>query len=345
MVSESRRSCRVRIAQLTLAAALLAPSLAWAAEPSAADKETARALMAEGRQKRDQNDLKGALKAFRGADSLMHVPTTALEVAKTEAQAGELVEARDHALTIARSHAQPGEPAPFAEARTAADALAADLEARIPSIKIHIAGAKEEDVEVRLDDAVIPPAAFGLPRKLNPGAHVLVAKNGSDVRKVTVDVHERETRETTIDFSVAAPAPPPPDVVTPPPVEPETPSGPGNPARTALVLTGFGVGLVGVAIGSITGVMSLSKTSTLKEQCPADKCPAALQDDLSAANTLATVSTIAFVFAGAGVVTGIIALVAMKAHTEPQATTQARLPGPTVSPWIGLGAAGLSGTF
>jgi hypothetical protein len=295
------------------------------------------------------DDLKAALKAFRGADALMHVPTTALEVAKTEAQNGELVEARDHALTLARSIAKPGEPPPFAEARAAADALAADLEGRIPSLKVHITGAKEDDVEVRLDDSVIPTAALGLPRKLNPGTHVLQAKNGSDARRVTVEVRERESRETTIDFSVAAPQTPPPDnttpppdgnVTNPPPDPPETPSGPGNPVRTGLVAGGFGVAVLGTIIGSITGGISLSKTSTLKEQCNGDKCSPLLADELSAANTMATVSTISFVFAGAGLITGIVALVAMKGSPTTTATAH-----PHITPWIGLGSAGLSGSF
>ena len=47
------------------------------ADPSAADKETARALMNEGRTDRDKGDLKAAVKAFAAADALMHVPTTA----------------------------------------------------------------------------------------------------------------------------------------------------------------------------------------------------------------------------------------------------------------------------
>jgi hypothetical protein len=335
-----------RLLSTTLAFALaLAPLTALAAEPTAADRETARALMAEGRQKRDANELKAALKAFRGADALMHVPTTGYEVAKTEALAGELVEARDHALTVARSTPKPGEPAPFAEARTAADALAAELEGRIPSLKIVISGAKEEEVEVRLDDTVIPAAALGLPRKLNPGAHVVVAKNGSDVRKTTVEVNERETKETTIDFATAAPPPPPPDDPPNPnePHPPEEPSTPGNPLRTGLIAGGFGVAAVGTILGSITGGMSLSKTSTLKEQCPNDLCPPALEDELGSARTLATVSTISFVFAGAGLVTGLVALLALK-NPEPASAT-APSASARVTPWIGLGSVGLSGTF
>ncbi len=48
------------------------------AEPTAAEKETARGQMADGRTKRQKNDLEGALRAFEAADALMHVPTTGL---------------------------------------------------------------------------------------------------------------------------------------------------------------------------------------------------------------------------------------------------------------------------
>ena len=71
------------------------------AEPSASDKETARGLMATGRADRSNHDLAGALKAFTGADAIMHVPTTGLEVAKAQIDLGLLVEARDTALRVA----------------------------------------------------------------------------------------------------------------------------------------------------------------------------------------------------------------------------------------------------
>ena len=39
------------------------------AEPSAADRETARQLMEDGRALRDKNDLQGALQRFKAADA------------------------------------------------------------------------------------------------------------------------------------------------------------------------------------------------------------------------------------------------------------------------------------
>src|SRR5579864_2462419 len=101
-----------------------------AAEPSAADKETARALMQGARDKRDAHDLKGALDAFQKADAIMHVPTTGYEVAATEAALGLIVEARDKALEILRIPKTTREPPPFLQARQKAQGLADSLAPR-----------------------------------------------------------------------------------------------------------------------------------------------------------------------------------------------------------------------
>ncbi|HEX7600900.1 MAG TPA: hypothetical protein VF316_04815 [Polyangiaceae bacterium] len=334
-----------------VAAMVCTAGTAFAAEPSPADKETARALMTEGRQKRDASDLQAALKAFRGADSIMHVPTTAIEVAKTEAQAGLLLEARDHALTLARSKAQPGEPTPFADARTAAQQLANELEVRIPSVHVILAGAKD-DTEVRIDDLAIPSAANGLPRKLNPGSHIVVAKSGGVERRMTFKVQEKESKDVTLDFGQAQVAgvpvdkPPPvvdtpPPPVTPPPTPPDAPSN-GNATRMGLEIGGFSFAAVGIIAGSVTGILSLNQTSDLKAQCPGGRCPASLQGNLDSARTLATVSTVGFIAGGAGALVGIIGLILPHTKAEPAVSAPAAA---HVEPWIGVGAAGLRGTF
>src|SRR3954469_7244655 len=86
---------------------------AGAAEPKAAQKKIARGLLDEGRAKDERGDHKGPLESFRAADNLMHVPTTALEVARQEIALGLLVDARDTLLRVRRSPVNPGEPAVF----------------------------------------------------------------------------------------------------------------------------------------------------------------------------------------------------------------------------------------
>ena len=113
------RRVRLTLAATAMAALLAAPSAG--AQPSAADRETARSMMQEGRDLREKGDLKGALQRFKAADDIMHVPTTGLEVARTQVSLGLLVEALD---TIANIHKVPpaaDEPAPFKDARNKAD--------------------------------------------------------------------------------------------------------------------------------------------------------------------------------------------------------------------------------
>src|ERR1700679_951302 len=118
----------------SLHAAGLTLSARASAEPSAAERDTARGLMAEGRSDRENGDLQDALRAFLGADAIMHVPTTGLEVARTQAALGLLVEAWNTALRVSRTSARPGEPAPFHVARQAAVVLKGEMEARVPSL-------------------------------------------------------------------------------------------------------------------------------------------------------------------------------------------------------------------
>ncbi|EYF04498.1 Hypothetical protein CAP_4466 [Chondromyces apiculatus DSM 436] len=162
---------------LLCAAAQLLPATADAAEPSAADRETARGLVIEGRRKFDAGDLEGARKAFQAAHDIMGVPTTGLDLARALARLGRLVEARAMALDVARMPVKPKEPEAFTEARPAAATLAEELEKRIPGLEIRVKGPSEAAaIEVRVDGEVVPQASLSFPRKVNPGTHAVEAE-------------------------------------------------------------------------------------------------------------------------------------------------------------------------
>src|SRR3954466_8294274 len=140
------------------------------AEPSAAEKETARALMAEGRELRDRKALREALARFQAADGLMHVPTTALEVARTQVALGLLAEARETVQRLRQVAAREDEPAPFREARASADALHADLKDRIGAMRFVVRGAPAGTVPtITVDSVNIPTVATEMPFRANPG--------------------------------------------------------------------------------------------------------------------------------------------------------------------------------
>ncbi len=151
-------------------------------------------------------DVKGALKSFQAADTIMRVPTTGFELAKTQA-AGLLVEARDTALRVTRMPVQPGEAAPFAEARSNSQQLSDELAERIPTLKIKVTGAADgEDPLVSVDWRKKAESLSVLPN-LDTGyyhdgerrrrAEIGVQRTGKieerDMALVTIDEHRRDT--------------------------------------------------------------------------------------------------------------------------------------------------------
>jgi hypothetical protein len=338
---------RRRLSVALVVASLLATTAAYA-DPTSADRETARTLMQQGRELTAKGDLKEALKRFKGADDIMHVPTTALEVARTLVALGQLVEARDFIAAIRQNAPKSSEPQPFKDARAKADALDASLDGRIPSLVVTVKGVPDgEQATVSVDGTPIPAGVIGLPRTVDPGHHVVVAKVDSKTAqgagKQEVDLREGEQKPVEIALTVT---------LTPQPTEPPpTPTAPETPAtvtsHSPTVITWVGVGLAGAGViaGTVTGVLSLSKKSALKNECPNDVCGPG-NSDYSAANTFATVSTIGFIAAGVGAAVAVVTLIV--GHQEPAAAPAEAPPaesGLVMRPWLGVGAGGFSGTF
>ncbi|MBI5534444.1 MAG: hypothetical protein HY898_17095 [Deltaproteobacteria bacterium] len=329
------------------------------AEPSAADKETARQLMAQGRAARSAGDLKTALARFQAADDLMHVPTTGVELAKAQIALGLLVEARDNLLKVIRHPIEKKEPAPFARARAEAAELDTGLKARIPSVVIRVTVTPPDaPFEVTIDGDEVPGSALGSTRSVNPGPHVVLARSGDSVVRAELNLAEGQTRDVPLELHAAAPpapsasaapsaapsaaashAPAPPassahNVLRPAPTAPARPG-----AGPALVIAGIATTGVGVLLGSIAGGIALSKRNSAVKRCVDIRCPPDTHDDIDAANTFATMSNIGFVIGGVGAGVAIAGLIL--GSPAPRAPTQ----GAWVHPFVGWSSAGVSGGF
>jgi hypothetical protein len=327
-----------------LTASLAATSVARA-QPSAADRETARSLMQEGRDLRDKGNVKEALRRFQGADAIMHVPTTGLEVARTQVSLGLLVEARDTIASIRKTTPKPNEPEQFKEARTNADKLDVALEGRVPAITIVVKGAPEgEKAAVTVDEVEVPAEVVGLPRRVDPGHHVIAAKTEHGEGHQEIDINEGQQKDVEVTLVITAPPPGSETPSTPAQAE-ETPP-PATTSHGPTILTWAGVALAGAGVitGTVTGVVSLSKKSQLESQCLDHVCGPSSYGTYNAANTFATISTIGFVAAGAGAGVAVVSLL-VGHSTQPAPAAQPPAEGLRVTPWIGLGGAGLSGAF
>jgi hypothetical protein len=314
--------------------------------PTAQELETARNLYKEGKELRAKGDLPGAIEKLLAAHALGNTPVTGIELARTYALAGKLVEAREIALSVARLQVASDETEKSAEARTDAARLAAELRPRIPTLRVRVQGvASGEEGHLVIDAFEVPDAAIGEPLKVNPGHHAVVlrAGEGGTARESRGEVETAEGTSAEITLSV----PPPP--VTPPP--PEPPPAPVAHRNTLVVTLGFGAAIVGGAAGLFTGAAAISKKNQLSSECNGFQCGPENggSSDLSTARTYATASTVAFGVAGAGLVVGLIGLLTSGSSAAPAPAT----PHPAgtsdydarIAPWFGVGAAGVHGTF
>lgn len=322
---------------LLLGGALYLWAPAALAAPTAAMREAARHLMDEGRERTSKGDLARALEAYRSAHELMHVPTTGLAVARAHVALNQLVEARDIAGEAARMRAEEGEHAAFADARQKAKDLEADLAERVPKIRIVLRGGSP--TAVTLDETELSRPLPTEPIPVNPGAHTIVATDsrGTQVRE-RVEVQERETKNvelTLAESGAITPAKKDTGDATPSSDSPEMVR-----SSFAKVLTygGFGLAVVGLGVGTATGLMTYSSASSLQSQCESSICDPSAKSELGSALTLSTVSTISFVAAGVGLVAGIVGLTLPKTPARQTTVGWSKLS-------IGAGSAGFQGVF
>lgn len=314
---------------------LVLPARAAFAQPTTAERETARSLMDEADSFRQAGDLRRALERYQAADAIMHVPTTGLEVARTQAQLMHLVDATATAIEVANSAPGPNEPALFLRARTTAQAMVEALRPRVPSLTL-----KVEPIgvvyELRIDNVLVPEGAHGLPYKLDPGDHVfLVQAPGyrSITERLALAESQRIERRLKLVSTKA-----PPGLETPQPSAATQPGDTNIAARyqqaeldadTAGRTRGYvalGTGGAVLLAGIATGIAAVSLSEDAKDHCSGRRCPPSAEPAIDRANTLANVSNITLPLGALGVAYGLFELLT---HTNDDSDL-ARRPRPRV---------------
>ena len=319
------------------------------AEPTAADMETARDLFKQAKKLRDAGDVKGALEKFKAAHALAGTPITGVELGKTYAALGQLVEAREAFLEVGRMPPAPKESENAKAARAEAAKLEAEIALRIPSITVKLTGVPEgATATVTIDGALIPAAAVGLPRKVNPGEHVIAAKVGDGKESsVEITVAEKESKDAPLVVEAPKTTATATTIATPtttttttnggPPVLPVTKS-----ERTLSPWFWVGIALtgVGVASGAVTGILSTSKASKVKSECNNTDCPPSAQSDIDGAKATGTIATVSFIVAGVGATIAVVAFVTGGSGGDDKVSTK-----PRVNLAVGPGSLAVVGAF
>jgi hypothetical protein len=338
---------RGRAAALALLVAALAVGRIAGAAPTEADKARARSLLNEGYDLMEKADPQGALEKFVEADNLMHLPVTRLSIARAQSASGKLVQARATLQPLLDEKPKPGEPAAFTQARRDAEDLAARLDVSISTLVVTIVE-PPADIAVKLDDQSLPLNQLGVPLKVDPGPHLVVAMGAGLEKRATIKLREGEGNAVTIDFTPPDTAPPPlaPTPATPSKEGARPPTSSGGSGTRWVAWIGFGVGAVGLTVGGIEGGLALSaRDRATQEGCQNGKCPPPAQSDEHSSQLSANISTVAFSIGAAGVVAGIVGLLLPAGDHPSQGLnlTPARPRGPSAHLELGPAYLGVSG--
>ena len=305
------------------------------AQAQAADQAAARVALKEGDRLRDAGDLRGALERYTAAQAVLHEPPTGLSIVSAQVGLGLLVEARQTAVDTAGLPVTPGEPGGFAEARSAAAQMAAEIEPRLPVFGVVVI--PEVPYSLRIDGTQVPEEAKQLRFRTNPGDHVVeISARGYLRATQTFTLAEGVHQLFQIALVVtptqsAAPAPAPPIAAAAASVHTQDVDSASRAQRTRGYI-GLVVGGTALVAGTITGVMSFSETSNAKRNCPDNICPDRLRDTLETADTMANVANVLLPIGLLGVAYGMFELLTLPDEPEP-----------AVSFSIGAGGATLRG--
>lgn len=327
--TSKRGACFALLACLLTLPATAAAQQPAGSAPSAGDLESARELFKEGREARQSGDLRRALDRFKAAHAYGQTPVTALELGRTHIQLGELIEGREILLSVARMKVQADETEKSGAARAEAADLAEDAKKRIPTISVKLSGVQGDTaVQLTVDGATVPVVGLTGIRKTNAGKHVILARAGTREETRTVEVEEGKTLDVALSLAGPEGAPLPVALALAPP----EPSG-----RSIGTVTwiGLGVGVAGIAVGTIGGAIALGKKSKVDAACSGTRCPPSTKDDVDAGRSAATISTIGFAVGAAGLITAAVGYFVL---SKPAAPSGARL---QVAPFMTASAIGV----
>jgi hypothetical protein len=296
------------------------------------DPAAARALFAEARKLMAAKQYDQACPKFEESQRLDSGIGTMYNLADCWEHSGRTASAWAMFLDASAAARASGQAARERAAKDRASAL----EPKLSHLTIQVASV-DAGLEVRRDGQVLGPASYGIPVPVDPGSHrIEAAEPGKKSFTMNVDVAVSASVPAQIpkleNAEVVAPAAVAPSAANAgaaAPASTTSESTTNNAGRSKVVpFALLGVGVVGIAVGTVFGLKSRSSNNDALALCPGDA--ACTQDQVTRHDSLVsdakTDRTVAFVGLGVGavsLVTGVVLL----------ATGHSVHEGPPASAW------------
>ena len=286
--------------------------LLFVASASAQDTATAGALFEKGVADMEAGHFDSACPAIEESQRIDPRPGTLFTVAECQARWGKVASAaaRYQEYVDLVSRLAPDQQARHKARVDIARTQLAKLKPTVPTLTLVLPADAPPGTFVTRNGEVLKGAALGLALPVDPGEYLIVTHLPNRTESETrTAIQLGEAKRIALELPTAQlPTPPPLVNASPNPdsrAQESPPQTHGTGRKTAAYVAG-GVGVAGVALGSVTGIVVLGKKHTVSDNCHAGSCNDA---GLSAANsgkTLATISDIGFGVGIAGLAVGAI---------------------------------------
>jgi hypothetical protein len=301
-----------------------APNVAWA--QSSTEVSTAREVAKQGLADFDAGKYETAAQKLLQAFEVVKVPTLAVYAARALVKIGRLVEASELYLKAQRLTPAPDWPEVQLKSQREAKEARAKLLVRIPRLTVELKGASANDIELRLDGVVIASALVGAEQMVDPGTRRVAGRRGEQEVSEEVTLAEGERKSVTLRFvpsstdeagTAAAPQAANGSRTTSPDTAQD--EGQDQELRKLLGWVAVGVGGAGVGFGAVTGLLAMSKRSTLQDEhgCVDNSCLPEDQDEVDAYNGLRTMSTVGFIAGAVVAAAGVTIVLTTPGESEP----------------------------
>jgi hypothetical protein len=291
---------------LTAAAPVAAQQPAPPADAPDGPAKRAEKLFQEGLAASERGDYVGACAKFAASLDLVARPSTYLNLGTCNSEQGKLVAAyRSYMQGLALL---PANDPRLAETTKLIDALSG----RVPRLAIALAPDTPAEATVRVDGEEVARKDLGSVL-VDPGRHTISLRVPGRVdATVEIDAAEGDRKRVELAPGPIDAAATPTPASEPPARSPAVPDEPAAEDDT-LFAAGLGVGAVGVAsaiAAGVTGGLIIANDSTIKDDCPDQRCNQEGIDLVDTNNTLLVVNAVTFGVAAAGIGVGAALLIA-----------------------------------
>lgn len=189
------------------------PAPAPAAAPPAAPvvtiseserKAAARAAYQEGVELQSQSNHAEALARFQYAQRIYDAPTHHLHIAQCLVATGKLVEAQESYETLTHREIAPDAPLPFKDAVETGKRELAELQPRIPTLRVEVRPAPStlKNLSLQINGTPQPNEVIGIARPINPGTYRITATAWGIAASKPVEVTLKESDARSVEVKL-----------------------------------------------------------------------------------------------------------------------------------------------